>query len=280
MKKSLLLTLSLVFSVTAAHAASPTEYRPFIVGGQEVQADDPITKSIVVILGQSGQGEFLCTGSIIAPNVIITAAHCASDENTGAAMSASALTVSYGLKVSFGQTSTQMDAAVAAGLSSRVKAVRVYDGWPTQMNNPVDMGDVAILQIEGKVPNGYTPVPLLTDDSQLKAGGTVTLAGYGISDAGGSGAGTLRKVDGIKILNPTLGKTELVLDQSQGHGACHGDSGGPGYLVGSSGQLTLWGLTDRGYPDNAPDDCAHQSVYTKVDAYTQWISNAVQTLSN
>lgn len=278
MKPAILLFL-LIFSI-AAHA-SPFEFRPFIVGGVDVSADDPIARSVVAIFIQMSFGEGMCTGSIIGPNLIVTAAHCASDDS-GSPLPLTALTVAYGLDVRNDTgTGVGWPGSRASIQTSAVNTIRVYQGYASQMNNAVDEGDIALIRIEGTVPSGYTPVQMLDNASELKVGGTVTLAGYGLTDASTqAGGGILRKVDGIKILDPNLGKTEVVLDQSQGHGACHGDSGGPGYLKDSRGNLVLWGLTDRGYPDGSPDDCMHESVYTKVTAYQGWIAEAVKALSN
>lgn len=278
MKSTLLVSSLLLFGITA-HAA-PFGFRPFIVGGTEVAADDPIAHSVVAIFIQLSYGEGMCTGSIIAPNLIVTAAHCASDD-TGAPLPLSSLTVAYGLNVRNDTgTGVGWPGTRAPIQSSAVNTIWVYQGYPSQMNNPVDEGDVALIRIEGTVPSGYVPVQMLDNADELKAGGTVTLAGYGITDASSqTGGGILREVSGIRIVNPDLGKTEVVLDQSQGHGACHGDSGGPGYITDSSGHLVLWGLTDRGYPDGSPDDCMHESVYTKVTAYQGWIADSVKALS-
>ena len=69
----------------------------------------------------------------------------------------------------------------------------------------------------------------------------------------------------------------MILDQSHGHGACHGDSGGPAYIQ-KNGKMILAGVTNRSYPSSASDDCAHQVVYTKVHAYESWIKKNKQKL--
>jgi secreted trypsin-like serine protease len=74
----------------------------------------------------------------------------------------------------------------------------------------------------------------------------------------------------VGVADPRSGKSEMILDQSRGHGACHGDSGGPAF-VRQGKKMVLAGVTNRSYPSQAPDDCAHRVVYTKVSAYRSWI---------
>jgi hypothetical protein len=134
----------------------------------------------------------------------------------------------------------------------------------------MDQGDIALVKFKGGLPDDYSPVPMLGSDRGLKKGRTVTLAGYGISNtAQKSGAGILRKTR-VRISEPRSGKSEMILDQSHGHGACHGDSGGPAF-VRQGGREVLAGVTNRSYPNSAPDDCAHKVVYTKVSSYAPWI---------
>lgn len=58
--------------------------RPRIIGGYgAVQSDWPFM-AFVAYFDASGNPEFNCTGTVVAPNVVLTAAHCAVDETTGA----------------------------------------------------------------------------------------------------------------------------------------------------------------------------------------------------
>ena len=46
------------------------------------------------------------------------------------------------------------------------------------------------------------------------------------------------------------------------------------------GGISLAGLTNRSYPDSAPDDCAHDVVYTKLPAYKSWIARSEKKLES
>ena len=103
-------------------------------------------------------------------------------------------------------------------------------------------------------------------------GEKIELAGYGISDASDNiGAGILRKTSVI-VLNPKFSSTEIELDQSHGGGACHGDSGGPAYLMIKKHPY-LFGITSRG-----EGQCDREVIYTKIAAYQKWFTQAVRRL--
>jgi secreted trypsin-like serine protease len=53
---------------------------PQIVHGSSVKSDDPHQASVVGIVFKNEEGEALCTGSLIAEDTVLTAAHCV-DQN-------------------------------------------------------------------------------------------------------------------------------------------------------------------------------------------------------
>ncbi len=235
--------------------------RNYIVGGQDVGDLDPVRAATVGIFDPSpdGQSGSLCTGTLIRDNMAVTAAHCVPK---GAARPV----------VIFGK-----DLHSPGAIHRQVEAVAVNPKWQTHQGKGMDQGDIALVKFDGGLPAGYKKVAAVTSDKEIQAGSEVTLAGYGISNAQTkTGAGRLRKTK-VDVLDGRHGKSEMILDQSHGRGACHGDSGGPAF-VNHGGKIELAGVTNRGYPDRAPDDCAHQVVYTKVPAYRPWIRSTEKKL--
>jgi secreted trypsin-like serine protease len=235
-------------------SAAKLSAKDYIVGGQEVADPDPVRAATVGIFDPSPDGHSgaLCTGTLIRKDMAVTAAHCI--EPGGAKPT-----------VIFGKDLHSPEAVHRAA-----EAVAVNPKWPTHQGRGMDQGDIALVKFKGGLPAGYETVPMVKSDQQIQSGEKVTLAGYGISNAQThTGAGRLRKTQ-VSILKNRPGKSEMILDQSHGHGACHGDSGGPAF-VRENGKIELAGVTNRGYPNQAPDDCRHKVVYTKVPAYEPWI---------
>src|SRR5262249_46868113 len=154
-----------------------------------------------------------------------------------------------------------------------VSSVRVNPQWRKSKGQGMDEGDIAVVNFQGGLPSGYQSVPMAKSDRALKKGKKTVLAGYGIDNPyARTGSGKLRKTR-VSVADPRPGKHEMILDQSHGKGACHGDSGGPAF-VGSGRRAVLAGVTNRSYPNGAPDDCHHQVVYTKVSSYRPWIEKS------
>jgi secreted trypsin-like serine protease len=245
-----------LIGLTAGHS---TFCQADIVGGDDVAGSDPLARSTVALYKKTSSGGMLCTATLIKKDIALTAAHCVERGVNG-------------MVVVFGESIDSEDRDVV-----RVAEAEVAREWNETHLGGEDAGDIALVRIEGKLPKGYRVAHLLPASVKLQKGDKVILAGYGISNAIlKTGAGKLRKA-AVTVEKPSFGKTEILLDQRKGSGACHGDSGGPAF-VEHDGKIYLMGVTSRGYPATAPDDCRHEVVYTKVDAYRSWIKETAKEM--
>lgn len=230
-----------------------------IIGGWEAQPGDRIQQSIVAIY-DSYEGQ-LCTGSLLPNNVVLTAAHCIGPDPE-------AMFVIFDTQVA------------AKSLRRRIDKVAISPYWAHRQMEDKDTGDIALVHFTGSVPRGYVPATFAGPNERrlLKAGSEVVLAGYGISNgATGDGAGRLR-VTKVKIEDPKFSNSEITLNQTQGTGACHGDSGGPAYIL-VNGHHYLWGVTSRGVEDKS-NDCSKLAAYTSALYYKTWINKMAAKLSS
>ncbi len=238
-----------------------------IIGGIDVSERDPDAVSTVGLLERSPEGVAMCTASILAPDILVTAAHCVT-ETLGNATDPSNVLIAFGNDLNGNAVDIH-----------RVTGVMASPKWKGLASRGKDQGDIAVVRFSGGLPTGYRAAKLLPARTPLRARSSVVLMGYGVNQMnsqGGSGAGVLRKVDAL-IDSPTFGKTEVLLDQRNGKGACHGDSGGPAFIRDQNGSLLLWGVTNRADPEDAAD-CSEGSVYTRITAYSSFINDAVRKL--
>lgn len=227
-----------------------------IIGGVEATGEEEFAKTVVSLYNVA-MGS-ICTASILSDNMLLTAAHCVEGAPSD-------------LRVVFGTNLETQDVIV-----QRVEAFRVSPFWYARQNQRLDTGDIAIVKFSGGLPEGYEPAELLTDSSLLNDNDQVLLAGYGNSNgAEGTGAGRLRFVE-TSIKQARYSRTEVLVEQSFGKGACHGDSGGPAY-VHINGKRMLFGVTSRGV-DDPKNDCSVSAAYTSVPYYNGWIVRTMRAM--
>jgi secreted trypsin-like serine protease len=224
-----------------------------IIGGERLSPVHLASSHIVALYNLADDS--LCTGSIIAEDIILTAGHCIPQDP-------SSLLVLFGVDA---QNYIEFRYVQFAG--AHLKYQPREQGYWT---------DIGVVYFSGGLPDGYKPVQILEDDIFLQKGTQTELAGYGLADGvKKTGSGVLRHTT-VKIEDPIFDFGEVELNQTQGKGACHGDSGGPAYIVENS-QIKLWGITSRGEKDTT-DDCSQFSVYTSATVYLGWINGSMKAI--
>jgi secreted trypsin-like serine protease len=224
-----------------------------IINGQTVQSGDPIANHLVAITDNKWEN---CTGTLIAKNLVLTAAHC---ETKGEAMY-----VAFGLEVSEGNLD-QVE-------RRQVTNYRLIPGVEKALGRrEADWKDLMIVEFEGEAPAGYVPAKFLEDTSILQDGQMVIFAGYGVTNGHSQkGDGTLRKTQ-APIKDAGFSETEIQTDERR-TGTCNIDSGGPAF-VQVGGELFFWGVTSRG-----ADNCNKDGVYTRIDSYREWVNGVIKDL--
>ncbi len=214
-----------------------------IVGGRLVSANSSGPEKVSTV-GLSG-----CTGTIIAKDLILTAAHCYQNSVQGG-------------YVLFGIQFNGQERKIIRIASSTVNPSY------TDANN-----DVAMLKLESDIPAGYKPVKLLPSSIPLVAGDIVRQAGYG-SDNEPNSFGTLRTVDSRYIGPSSRGGLSVRNGQTA---ACSGDSGGPLYIQ-KNGEWYTAGITSTAFMD-AARRCIGGNEYASVSRNSPMILDMARRLT-
>lgn len=221
-----------------------------IVGGA-APSDDGVGRAVVTIVGSRGN---FCTGSLIAPTLVLTVAHC----------------VQPGAEYRI----VEYDAAHQAQLKG-IKRLAIHPGFQMQaMLAHRATADVALLQLE--IPaKGKTPAQLGVPQTPISPGAKFTIAGIGVTVRGdGRSGGITRAASLIATGQPGSLQIRLVdpatNDAREGLGACTGDSGAPVFEDQPSGP-TLVGVVSWSTGPNGSAGCGGLTGVTPLSRYRDWI---------
>ena len=233
-----------------------------IVGGGA--STDPNGSRRYTVRIESPRG--MCSGTIIAADLVLTAAHC----------------------VATGSSSFRV-VALDRAFKTRVipvAAVAVHNTFVPGRTPRTQPGvDMAILRLAGRLPADMHPVRFGSIDGVSD----LSVAGFGVSSEGGRrGARVLRQTSlrgfGFQRQNGphvvAVGRSGHGV--SVGRGACVGDSGGP-VFAGQNGSTRLVGIVSwaSGLPGE-PRYCGGLTAAVPVAEHAAWIegqSRALRSLS-
>ncbi len=234
------------------NAVKLIENENFILGGMPTTGFPEC-----VAVGSPSHGWY-CTGALIAPNAVLTAAHCAG-----------------------GVVGQRILVGADVSDTANVKLYNVIESVSYPVHNKPDDNDLAILILKESV-QGVVPAQP-ADDKMITAAHSVLVVGFGSTDPEGKmGRGKKRMVEvpirsysceGVdRVKFGCFEGLELVaigVDRD----SCEGDSGGPAY-VEYKGRYYLAGVTSRGVGSK----CGDGGIYVRVDKYATWIYQEVLPL--
>lgn len=243
------------------------ERAPRIIGGSPSERGSyPFMVALVFDGPGSAYVNQFCGGTLIAPEWVLSAAHC--------------LVAPFGFpdlspadfRVVVGAHNLQSDSGYR---SIRVEAFYVFPGFE---GFSLD-GDAVLIRLSEPVYD-FAPITLNTSVNNERAGLRATATGWGLRFEGDLGSPSLLEVElplvhriladarlpSISPLSPRM----LAAGGEAGRDTCSGDSGGPLFLRGPGGTLQI-GITSFGLTGEcgAPDDLG---VYTRVSSLAEWIT--------
>lgn len=226
-----------------------------IVGGQDVPAG---TQTYVTGLRRRPDSRNFCGGSLIAPQVVLTAAHCLGGIRY----------VSLGSDDLSGQATGQRVA-----VSRQIRHPQ---------HNALDFShDFALLLLAEPASSAWEIVTLATSALDSVVGHNSTALGWGATRHGGHSSQVKRHVTvpiigneacSVMLRGHTVDDTMLCAGGSGEKDSCQGDSGGPLVVFDSEGKATLVGVVSWGI------GCAEAGlpgVYARVHCALGWIVETV-----
>lgn len=230
-------------SVLAAGAAFTTSPAHAVVNGDRVEDGREFMAALL------DDGSQFCGGSVIASDLVMTAAHCVADGSA------------EGLSVSVGSTD------YTTGTKIPVTSVTVHPDYEDDAS-----ADVAVLRLASAVPASVTPITLSgpSDDDLEAPGSPAVVAGWGSQTP---------LIGQVPPLDTDLYEVELTVvaddDSSCGtsspanqvcaadflEDSCQGDSGGPLFADVPGGEIQI-GIVSSGLGCGVPEFAGY---YTEVN---------------
>ncbi len=260
---------ALVPSVPVSADDGPRRITQPIVNGHAAGSDEQW--GTIGILTKQDRGDYVCSGTLIAPSVIVTAAHCL-EEPKDTTNHIESLVVIAG--------PSDIDTADSDQIYVATHVLPHPDAFMPDDKDDTGLGgehDIALLLTDRPVTN-VSVIPILPEDkldAVLVDGAPLTIAGYGRRAVDGEGKSDPMQ-DGVNYVGRTKfvkrSPSEFLAGGMGQADSCPGDSGGPAYVT-LDHKIYLAGLVSRGRAD-ADVDCGAGGIYTLVSAYLEWIEVA------
>lgn len=231
-----------------------TGARPVINGTPTMAGQYPAVGALVVDLQPT------CSGTLITPNAVLTAAHCLDPLFIGDSIPGFTRVLDANL-------------VGPADVTAGAMAIQHPD-FDLESEMEPSLGqwnDIGVLILSADVPGAELAIlPDPAEAMELLPGISLDLVGYGLTsndsfDVGVKHHGSAKLVQAVQH--------ELFISEPGEQQNCNGDSGGPAFAE-LSGGTRIVGTVSRA-PDTNPV-CDHGGIDTRVDAYLDWIHLLVE----
>ncbi|HEX8084870.1 MAG TPA: serine protease [Solirubrobacteraceae bacterium] len=262
----------LVLAAVAAALALPAQAGAVsgrdvrIVGGAiGAPGQFPWMAGLVDASARNASNGLFCGGSVIAPRVVLTAAHCLDGVRPGE------------LDVVVGRTRISTD---TDGDRVGVTQILTHPGWDADEV----VNDLGLVQLASAATVQPIGLPRPEDAPLAQPGARAFTSGWGATAEGGATSDDVRYVRltvrstaaCTTVYGRIDGRKQLCASSSRaGQDSCQGDSGGP-FFAGEGATARLLGIVSFGR------GCGRRGtpgVYTRVAAFDDWIAQNAAVLN-
>lgn len=257
--------LQLVF-LAATTTCSPWEERNIQFIGQSIINGQPVAENEHLETVAVERAGYLCSGTLIGPRVVLTAAHCLVEKSDEIPDPAN-YTVDFG-----GWDFNDNIRVVEARVHPDYVRLVVGDFGASLAN------DLGLLRLAEAAPLGATPIPTLPKRLEITSGDlghNLEFVGYGIDETGDYGKKKKVEKPIEEICLSGLGclwnlvywaPPNTICTTNKDSGTCNGDSGGPAFITRDN-QVYVAGVTSMGGDAN----CTTYGCSTKIDHFEAFI---------
>jgi hypothetical protein len=210
---------------------------------------------VVMVLSRSGSSASFCSASVIARNIVLTAAHCVTGPDDARVF----------FRDAKGQ-STMLDVA----------SIAINPGYrPDAIRRRLISIDLALVRLVEPLPEAFTPVDLAKSAS-AEVGQIFRIAGFGVADEGSGRTGGVLREGNLVASGPRSAILLWLKDPNHtGLGACTGDSGAPVFAAKEPilVAVAVWARGENGHI------CGALTQAVRIAPQRPWIENALSAWS-